>query len=101
MIAPGGGGREDRRLADLLLAASELIYGALLALYPRAFRQRYAEEMRRDFADLSRVGLEEGGGAELMRVRAGRSRTWPSPRFRRGAPCCRGTRTCPWGLGSP
>ena len=60
-MATGGGGREDRRLADLLLAAPELIYGALLALYPRAFRQRYAEEMRRDFADLSREGLEEGG----------------------------------------
>ena len=67
-MAPGGGGREDRRLADLLLSASELIYGTLLALYPRAFRQRYAEEMRRDFADLSREGLEEGGGAELVRV---------------------------------
>jgi capsular polysaccharide biosynthesis protein len=70
-MAPGGGGREDRRLADLLLAASELIYGALLALYPRAFRQRYAEEMRRDFADLSREGLQEGGGAELVRVCGG------------------------------
>ena len=67
-MAPGGGGREDRRLADLLLAASELIYGALLILYPRTFRERYAEEMRRDFADLSREGLEEGGGMELARV---------------------------------
>jgi capsular polysaccharide biosynthesis protein len=70
-MAPGGGGREDRRLVDLLLAASELIYDALLALYPRAFRQRYAEEMRRDFADLSREGLEEGGGTELLRVWGG------------------------------
>ena len=70
-MALGGGGREDRRLADLLLAASELIYGALLALYPRAFRQRYAEEMRQDFADLSRGWLEEGGGAELLRVWGG------------------------------
>ena len=91
-MAPGGGGREGRRLADLLLAASELIYGARLALYPRAFRQRYAEERRRDFRDLSREGLEEG---------AGRSRTWPSPPFRRGAPCCRGTRTCPSSSGPP
>ena len=70
-MAPGGGGREGRRLADLLLAAFKLIYGAMLALYPRAFRQRYAEEMRRDFADLSREALEEGGGAELVRVWGG------------------------------
>jgi len=70
-MAPGGGGREGRRLADMLLAASKLIYGAMLALYPRAFRQRYAEEMRRDFADLSREALEEGGGAELVRVWGG------------------------------
>ena len=69
-MAPGGRGREDRRLANLLLAASELIYGTLLALYPKSFRQRYAEEMRRDFADLSREGLEEGG-AELARVWGG------------------------------
>ena len=67
-MAPGGGGRGDRRRADLLLAASELIYGALLAFYPKAFRRRYAEEMLRDFADLSREGLEEGGGTELLRV---------------------------------
>jgi capsular polysaccharide biosynthesis protein len=70
-MVPGGGGLEDRRLADLLLAASELIYGALLILYPRTFRERYAAEMRRDFADLSREGLEEGGGAELVRVWGG------------------------------
>ncbi len=42
-MASGGGGRGDgRRGTALLLAASELIYGALLALYPRAFRERYA-----------------------------------------------------------
>ena len=69
-----GGGREDRRLADLLLAASEWLYGGLLSLYPRAFRRRYAEEMRRDFADLSREGLEEGGGTELLRVWGGAPR---------------------------
>ena len=67
-MAPGGGGREDRWRADPLLAASGWLYGALLALYPKAFRRRYAEEMRRDFADLSREGLEDGGGAELARV---------------------------------
>jgi capsular polysaccharide biosynthesis protein len=67
-MAPGGGWEDRRRAVLLLLAVSELMYGALLALYPRAFRQRYAEEMRRDFADLSREGLEEGGAAELARV---------------------------------
>jgi capsular polysaccharide biosynthesis protein len=67
-----GGGRQDgdraQRGRDLLLAASGRLYGVLLALYPRAFRRRYAEEMRRDFADLSREVLEEGGGAELAGV---------------------------------
>jgi capsular polysaccharide biosynthesis protein len=70
-MAIGGGGRDDRaqrRGTNLLLAASGRLYGALLAFYPRAFRRRYAGEMRRDFADLSREGLEEGGGAELARV---------------------------------
>ncbi|MEJ7843999.1 MAG: Wzz/FepE/Etk N-terminal domain-containing protein [Rubrobacter sp.] len=68
MAPSGGGGRGYRWRADLVLAASELIYDALLALYPKAFRRRYAAEMRRDFADLSREGLEEGGGTELARV---------------------------------
>jgi capsular polysaccharide biosynthesis protein len=40
----------------------------LLVLYPNAFRRRYASEMRRDFGDLSREGIEEGGGTELARV---------------------------------
>jgi capsular polysaccharide biosynthesis protein len=68
-MASRGGGRGDSRQGEgLLLAASWRLYGALLALYPKAFRRRYAAEMRRDFADLSREGLEEGGGAELARV---------------------------------
>jgi len=52
----------------VLLSASERLYGALLLLYPKGFRRRYASEMRRDFGDLSREGLEEGGGRELARV---------------------------------
>ena len=67
-MAPGGQRPGGRRRADLLLAASERLYGALLALYPGAFRLRYAPEMRRDFAELSREGLKEGGGTELARV---------------------------------
>ena len=64
-----GGDRGDRRRGGgLLLAASERLYGALLSLYPRAFRRRYASEMRRDFRDLSREALEEGGGAELAKA---------------------------------
>ena len=64
-----GGDRGDRRRGGgLLLAASERLYGALLALYPEAFRRRYASEMRRDFRDLSREALEEGGGAELAKA---------------------------------
>ena len=68
-MAPGGRDRgERRRGTTLLLAASARLYGALLALYPKAFRHRYAAEMRRDFRELSREGLEEGGGVELARV---------------------------------
>jgi capsular polysaccharide biosynthesis protein len=57
-----------RRVTILLLAAAEWLYGALLALYPGAFRRRYAGEMRRDFRELSREGLSYGGPAELARV---------------------------------
>jgi capsular polysaccharide biosynthesis protein len=65
----GGGGWGDRRWASsLLLAASARLYGVLLGLYPKAFRRRYGAEMRRDFADLSREVLGEGGGAGLARV---------------------------------
>ena len=72
-MASGDGGQGDRarRGTNLLLAASQRMYGVLLALYPKAFRRRYAEEMWRDFADLAREGLEEGGGAELVKVWGG------------------------------
>jgi capsular polysaccharide biosynthesis protein len=52
----------------LLIAASGQLYGALLVLYPKAFRRRYGAQMRRDFLELSREGLEEGGATELVRV---------------------------------
>jgi len=48
--------------------ASARLYGALLALYPKAFRRRYSEEMRGNFRELLREGLEEGGRTELVRV---------------------------------
>ncbi|MDQ3639603.1 MAG: Wzz/FepE/Etk N-terminal domain-containing protein [Actinomycetota bacterium] len=69
-MGPRDGDRGIRRRqgTNLLLAASQRLYGALLALYPVAFRRRYTREMRRDFGDLSREGLEEGGGSELVRV---------------------------------
>jgi capsular polysaccharide biosynthesis protein len=69
-MAPRDGDPGDRRRlgTNLLLAASDGLYGALLALYPKAFRRRYAPEMRRDFCELSREGLAEGGGTELVRV---------------------------------
>jgi capsular polysaccharide biosynthesis protein len=57
-----------RRVTILLLAAAERLYGALLALYPKAFRRRYATEMQRDFRELSREGLDRSGAAELARV---------------------------------
>jgi capsular polysaccharide biosynthesis protein len=75
-MTPRGGGRGERHrrvsaaLVLLLLAASARLYGALLVLYPKAFRRRYSEEMRRDFCELLREGLEEGGATELVRVLA-------------------------------
>jgi hypothetical protein len=42
----------------LLLAASAWLYGALLVLYPEAFRRRYEAEMLRDFRELMREGLQ-------------------------------------------
>jgi hypothetical protein len=53
-------GRESTALLLLLLAACARLYGALLVLYPKAFRRRYEAEMRRDFRELSREGLQEG-----------------------------------------
>jgi hypothetical protein len=61
MISRGGPPSPRRRgSAALLIAASVQLYGALLVLYPKAFRRRYSEEMRRDFRELLREGLEEG-----------------------------------------
>jgi capsular polysaccharide biosynthesis protein len=68
MASRGGGRRDHRHGVALLLAASERLYSALLALYPKVFRSRYASEMRRDFGNLSREGLDEGGATELARV---------------------------------
>jgi capsular polysaccharide biosynthesis protein len=65
---PGPRRRGSAALLLLLLAASAWLYSALLVLYPQAFRRRYSEEMRRDFRELMREGLEEGGAKELVRV---------------------------------
>src|SRR5215204_1917372 len=64
-MRPRGGPPSPRRrgsaaLILLLLATSGRLYGALLVLYPTAFRRRYGAQMRRDFHELSREGLEEG-----------------------------------------
>jgi capsular polysaccharide biosynthesis protein len=72
-MRPRGGNRGDRHRQGRafllhLLAASSWLYGALLVLYPEAFRHRYEAEMRSDFRELSREGLQEGGSTELMRV---------------------------------
>jgi capsular polysaccharide biosynthesis protein len=62
-MRPRSGGRGEH-----LLVALTRLYGALLVLYPKPFRRRYEAEMRRDFRELSREGLQEGGSTELMRV---------------------------------
>jgi hypothetical protein len=55
-------GNRHRRGTVFLPVASQRLYGALLPLYPKSFRRRYAAEMQRDFADLSREALEVGAG---------------------------------------
>ena len=60
--------RGSAALVLLLLAASAWLYSAVLVLYPKAFRRRYGAQMRRDFRELSREGLREGGATELVRV---------------------------------
>ena len=67
---PGPRRRGSAALLMLLLAACGRLYSALLMLYPETFRRRYSEEMRRDFSELLREGLEEGGAKELVRVLA-------------------------------
>ena len=64
-MIPRGGGRGEH-----FLAALTRLYGALLVLYPEAFRRRYSEEMRQDFRELLREGLQQGGATELVRVLA-------------------------------
>jgi capsular polysaccharide biosynthesis protein len=69
MIPRGGPpGPRHRTSALLLLAVGVRLYGALLALYPEAFRRRYEAEMRRDFRELLREELEEEGATGLVRV---------------------------------
>ncbi len=68
MNPPGGPPGSRHRTSALILAVGVRLYGALLVLYPKAFRRRYSEEMRRDFRELMREGLEEGGAKELVRV---------------------------------
>jgi hypothetical protein len=59
-IGPSGPRRRgSAALLLLLLAGRARLYGALLVLYPEAFRRRYAAEMRRDFSELLREGLQE------------------------------------------
>src|SRR5215212_7205672 len=65
-----------RLFSALLLVDSARIYGVLLVLYPKAFRRCYAAEKRRDFLELMREGLQEGGATKMMRVLAQASRTW-------------------------
>ena len=58
MALPGPRRWGSAALVLLLLAACARLYGALLVLYPNAFRRRYSEEMRRDFRELMLEGLQ-------------------------------------------
>ena len=57
-----------RRGRFLVLLVCAWFYGALLFLYPKSFRLRYAAELRRDFFGLSREALREGGVLGVLRV---------------------------------
>src|SRR5690606_8808215 len=48
--------------------AGEALYRVLLRAYPRAFRERFAEEMALVFRDASRAALEAGGLGRLVAV---------------------------------
>ena len=57
-----------RRARFLVLLVFAWFYGALLFLYPKSFRLRYSAELRRDFFNLSREALREGGVLGVARV---------------------------------
>ena len=46
--------------------AAEALYRVLLRAYPRAFRERFAEEMALAFRDAARAALEAGGLRRLV-----------------------------------
>ena len=66
MISRGRGPR--RRARFLVLVVCAWLYGALLVLYPKAFRLRYSGELRRHFFGLSREALRERGVLGVVRV---------------------------------
>jgi hypothetical protein len=50
------------------LRVSERVYKALLAAYPRGFRDAYGQQMERAFGDLCREERRRGGATGLMRL---------------------------------
>jgi hypothetical protein len=50
------------------LRVSERVYRALLAAYPREFRDAYGSQMEQTFRDLCRDELRRGGMGGLVRV---------------------------------
>src|SRR5690606_37790822 len=49
-----------------IVRAAEALYRVLLRAYPRAFRERFAEEMALVFRDATRMALEGGGLRRLV-----------------------------------
>src|SRR5690606_6706280 len=68
---PAGGGAGVRQVVGRgarVLRLAEALYRVLLGAYPRAFRERFAEEMALVFRDASRAALEAGGLWRLVMV---------------------------------
>lgn len=53
---------------ERVLTISERVYKALLAVYPKGFREEYGPQMVRDFRDLCLEELESGGVAGFARL---------------------------------
>jgi hypothetical protein len=54
--------------SDRTLGVSERVYRALLAAYPKAFRDAYGSQMEQTFRDLCRDELRRGGMGGLLRL---------------------------------
>jgi hypothetical protein len=67
------------------LRVSERVYRALLAAYPKGFRDAYGQQMEQTFRDLCRDELRCGGMGDWSGCGCARAWTWRRPLSRRDA----------------